>query len=402
MTVYDIVDRLIKKSSYNDPITAERICSFFPDSDRNAVIGLLEENVGKPLVLGASIRQKGAGYYAELPFSETDIVILRSAILSLPYCERRQTAAITEHLNDFLPEYMREYSDNFQTGSEPYSGTFYDNLFSIIKALYPVPGENGTSTAKKVSFEYYEYNEYAELVAYRKKEKIHQGKNPLKIICMNNFFYLVTYYWNDETNKIGFINYRIDRMKNVVCTDDDVDSFADYLRKERQELLRLKERIDKERNDAHNADRIYFEPKSDPIYLDVSQRIDDRGFNVGEYIQRSKWMFTDRKYDSAVIRVKKIFMNTIVDTFGFNIDVITSDGDTAGNNEAQATLRVYNVSETSLINLALQFPGLAEVISAEINDPRHDNDHKPIRTLISEKISRLSEIYSKDYDNDQQ
>lgn len=144
-----------------------------------------------------------------------------------------------------------------------YNGTFYENMTQILKALYPVSGE-----VRKISFEYCEYNEKLELEprVSRMDGSVIRMAYPLKVVCVNNFFYLVTFYLKGD--EVGFINYRIDRMKNVKCTDISAQRFEEHLSEQRKYILELKRSIDKGRHVAKAENRIYQEPIDDITALD--------------------------------------------------------------------------------------------------------------------------------------
>ena len=383
ITIYDIINYLIENSSYDMPVKTEVIYDHFvrkaglsETEVKTAFSDIISEYLNCPLVLGIAVREKVNGYYVDLPFSETDIAVLRSMLLSLPYCERWQTSELMKRLNGFLPHYMRDETDVIHTNSEKYNGTFYENMTEILKALYPVPdNKNEEYCIYKIDFEYCEYNDSLQLEARASHTdgSIIRTANPLKIICMNNFFYLVAFYYNGS--EVKFINYRIDRMKNVKCTDIPAEKFEDYISEKRKYILDLKRNIDKGKKTAVEENRIYHEPNDDIAVLDEARRIDNNGFNIGEYLHRSKIMYTDKMIDRVSAKVDRKSLNGIIDIFGFDIDVYPYD-------EKYLTVYIHNVTETTVIKWALQF-----YESAQVTAPAE------LCTKIASVIASLAEKY---------
>ena len=379
VTIFELADILIENASYDCPMDIGSISEHIAhryninESDVKAQTErILSEYLDVPLVLGIALRQRCDGYYVDLPFSETDIVILRSMLLSVPYCERWQINELYRRLDNFLPFYMRDESSGVLTGAEKYSGSFYENMTAIIQALYPVHGD-----IRKIRFEYCEYNESLEL---EPRISAFDGNSirtvdPIKIVCVNNFFYLVAFYCAGD--EIRFINYRIDRMKNVVCTDVPAERFEAHMSEKRKYILDLKRNMEHGMRVAKQEHRIYHEPNDDISALDEARRIDNNGFNLGEYIYRSKIMYTDKMVDRVRVRLDKRSLNGVVDLYGFDIDVRPFD-------EKTLLVDIHNVTEITIIKWAMQFGEAVEVL-----------EPLELRTTILEKLSQLTEKYRK-------
>ncbi len=390
-----IIDALIRYASYDAPVTAEKLCGYCGYTDPDTVSLALEFYTDRQLPLGAAIHKKDGGYYADLLFSDTDTVILRTALMGMPYCEPLQAAEMSRRLNDLLPEHLRESYDELRTGTQLYSGTFHANITELINALYPAPEADGSVIYRKVRFRNCSYDEHGLLIPKLSRDGTGEQiycENPLKLICKNDFFYLITYS-RGYNGSIFYRSYRVDRIKDVECTDEPADDYEKLLPEERRELLRLKRVIDRDRAAAHKEGRIYLEPKEDPARLDAASHLDSRGFDVNEFMHHNSVMFVDTVYSSAVIKVVRSFLNTITDSFGYGFDVVREDDDEF------ITIRVHSVAESALKHIALEFVDKVEVLSAR-KDEDNDDDDKAIRAIISNDIRLLAEKYCEDHEDE--
>ena len=373
----ELVNILVENASYDCPASADKIAGLLtgggdaPDAGaKERAESLLEKYLDKPLILGIALRKKDGGYYAELPFAETDIVMLRSMLLNMPYCERWQLSQIYGRLEEFLPSYMRDGDSLIHTSSEKYRGTFYDNISGIVKALYPADG-----VIRKLCFDYCEYGPSLELVPRisKKSGTSKRTVDPIKVVCANSFFYLVTFVAEEE--KIQFINYRIDRMKNVECTDTPAELFEEHISEKRRYILDLKRSIEEGRRAAKRRGIIYSEPNYDISDLDDTRRIDGNGFNLSEYIFRSKIMYTDTMVDRVRVKLDRNSLGGVIDLFGFDIDVYPLDDKTV-------MVDIHNVTEMTVIKWALQFSEQVEIM-----------EPAPLRSALAEKAAQLTEKY---------
>ena len=174
---------------------------------------------------------------------------------------------------------------------------------------------------------------------------------------------------------ISFINYRIDRMKNVECADTPAEPFEEHISEQRRYILELKRSIENGRREAKLRGIIYHEPNCDISDLDDTRRIDSNGFNLGEYIFRSRIMYTDKMADRVRIKLDRNALGGVIDLFGFDIDVSPLY-------DKSLTADIQNVTETTVIKWALQYSE-----SVEIMEPAS------LRSALAEKIARLTEKY---------
>ena len=378
-----IVEMLIITATYDSPVSPEMLCKAFTGAKEKDIRYALEAYTDRILPLNVTIRKKDGGYYAELPFSETDIIILRAALHGNPYCEKAQADKLSERLSMLLPWYMRETNDNNGISTERYPGTFYDNITALIKALYPLPDENGETNYKKVTFRTCDHGPDGTMIPRTDQNGcIREYKvNPLKIFCKNNSFYLLTYSVRDHA-PIKYITFRIDRITDVKCTDEDAEPYESGLSAEQTEMLKLKDKLFRSRFLSKYTGNIYPEPEHDPAQLNAVECMDSRGFSLRDYFYKNSVMFVDRIIPSARIKVKRTFMNTMIDTFGYDYDLICSD-------DTFCTIQVHNVAQNALVKLAVEFEDMAEI-----------TDNIEIREEIRQKLMRLTEKYKEDSDNE--
>ena len=377
-----LVEMLTVTATYDSPISPGKLCEAFPDTEERYVRFALEAYTNRRLPFNVTIRKKDGGYYAELPFNETDIIIMRTALQGNPYCEKARADELSERLSEFLPWYMRETKDNNGICTERYPGTFYDNVTELIKALYPVPDENSRIAYKKVTFHTCDHDPDGTMTPRTDQSgSTREYKvNPLKLFCKNNFFYLLTYSVKDCA-PAKYITFRVDRLKNVKCTDEDADPYDMSLSIQQSDMLELKEKLFLSRFLSEYTGKIYPEPEHDPAQLNAVEHMDSRGFSLRDYFYKNSIMFVDNNIPSACINVKRNFMNTIIDTFGYDYELIDSD-------DESCTIMVHNVAQDSLIKLAIDFDNKVLI-----------TDENIIRE-IRIRLRRLAEKYKEESNNE--
>ena len=336
ITVDDVAEYLIKNSSKNHKVSRreitmemarlrkQRLNPSTPNSQnynttvvdqatRKKVNEILDDFTFVPLLAGITIVFDYNGniadadyddkiYYAESLLDETQVNILQDAIAVYPYIERNETQKIIDALNRITPKF-NEYNYNPNVPFvRKYRGTCYKNLVEITKAFskYKYDSESERFTpedGKKTIREYensfqkvvmkirFKYNSYDEnkTLQLRKPPRPIDGENdaflrevnPARLMWVNGYYYLVTYSYNKENNKPYFINYRVDRMSDVVCTDTPAEKL----------------------------------PAS---------------FNEEEYRYKNPVMYStddDDRKKKVVIKCKTSLMNNVIDTFGMDVYV---------------------------------------------------------------------------------
>ncbi len=175
-------------------------------------------------------------FYVDRPFDEASINLLRDALEVFPYAETYVTYDIISNLNRLTPKYNRREFNPEIVSAIKYKGSYFQNLEEITKAFSSV--NKSDMYVNKIRFTYCMYDENKKLI---EKPSPHNGKverivNPVKIMWANGYYYLVTVIVNEKQSdnlhrsemEYRYINYRIDRMKNVKCLDEKAKIPADF------------------------------------------------------------------------------------------------------------------------------------------------------------------------------
>lgn len=264
-------------------------------------------------------------YYTSHILDDMEVNLLRDAVSIYSYAEVKQTAQIIDKLNSITPVYNREDYDPELVSAIKYPGTYFNNLHEITKAFSRIKAsENPTALTKeqrtmkreeydkvqskkisKIRFVYCEYDENKELkVRVKRNGETERIVNPVKLMWTNGYYYLVTL---DERSG-NYINYRVDRMKEVKCLNEDA--------------------------------------------------ITDESFSADKYKYSNPVMYF-RKHDhnSIVIKCKKSVINNAIDTFGFDIKITPSE------KSGEVIIELFNVSTIGVKMWALEYGYGAEIIS---------------------------------------
>jgi|GEM_PF-3267631 len=347
------------------------------ESVRTQVKRLIKGNLGKALISGISIQAANRAqdtkgqlrsdiemYYVKMPLTDTQIIMLRDAISVFPYAEPNITEQIVDSLNGLTPEYNRiEYSAEI-VNADKYRGSYYENLNEIRKAFSTITddekpfvptekdkkftvkkyAEKRKKPIKKLRFVYCEYDENKQLVVRKKNGKSERIVNPMKIMWVNGYYYLVTAYYDEEKSSLRYINYRIDRMKNVQCLNENADDLEQHLPRPTQAALRHKRSSNKKPTDRQVSA--------------LSRKIDDNGFSIGEYRYSNPIMYTGNELDEVILRCSKSLMNNVIDTFGFDI-YSRLDPDDSG----KVLIKLHKVAPAGVKLFALEYGESCEVLS---------------------------------------
>lgn len=234
----DIVDNWSDSTTYNVYRTLDNMVS---RSQQDLYYGLKihMERVPAGMEDSRDLRK----YYAEGPLSDSQIRILRDAISVYSFADPKETQDIIYGLNQLTPEYNQEQYDPKRVSAIKYHGSYYQNIAEICKALSTkkyIPDvsrsdknkigsdHDDDSLYKKVNtiqFKYCQYNSKKELVVKRPPHPLYPDDpelrevNPVRLMWTNGYYYLVTCL-PSKKHGILYANYRVDRMKNVKCTDN--------------------------------------------------------------------------------------------------------------------------------------------------------------------------------------
>lgn len=341
LTVYD--PNIEKKKTYQSRVT--RFIDDFKSMDEPCFMGfmLYDANDGEPFK--CSQRR----YYAEGYLTEEQVAVLRDAIYVYPYAEPVATKSIVDALNHLTNNYNQMEYDPKLVSANKYPGTYYKNLLEIYKAFsaieYDEDNERDVITAEesdmlqsdyirsfkkqisRISFEYYEYafDEQTRKIVMSPKVMKNGSTlrtvNPLKLLWSNGYYYLVTYF-KGKDGEYKYLNYRVDRMKNVKCTSEPVEM------------------------------------------LENSRYLSDGEFSAAKYKGKNPVMYsTEEGRTDITIRCKKSVLNNVLDTFGFDIK-IKPEPDTD-----ELLVELSATAPEGAIMWALEYWHSAEIISpAEVRE----------------------------------
>lgn len=309
----------------------------YSETIKKQVLRLLEKYLDINTLFGVCIRASNTAidsadqvYYAETLFDNTQINILRDSLAVYPYAEPDETDNIISRLNELTDVYNREDYNPELVSAMKYPGTYYDNLHEITKAFakFKAMPKNARLTKEqqamrhseyeriyskgtnKIQFKYcaYDENKQLKIRTSRRTGEI-RVVNPVKLMWVNGFYYLVTYSLDKDLEPV-YINYRVDRMIDVKCLDEEA-------------ML----------------------PKD---------------FSADEYKYENPVMYSRQdKCEKIVIRCKKKVINNAIDTFGFGIEIERTEFDD------EVIIRLSDISPDGVKMWALEYGYAAEVISPE-------------------------------------
>lgn len=155
--------------------------------------------------------ENGVGYYLrQRLFEPGEIRLLMDAVYSFPFVPPKHTEDLVEKLQYHLSIYERKRFRHL-TLSKPYIKTSNRQVFWSIEQL-----DEAISKKVKVKFTYLCYNLDKQLVPRRHET---YTVNPYGTVFTNENYYLVCIKENKE--KVSL--YRIDRMRDIVITDYELD-----------------------------------------------------------------------------------------------------------------------------------------------------------------------------------
>lgn len=308
-------------------------------------------------------------YYISTPLSDNQVILLRDAISVFPYAEKNKTAEIINSLNLLTPVYNREKYHPEIVNADKYKGSYYENLEEIRKAFAGVTGENSDGDIKKLQFVYCKYNEKKELVPSLRDGKETREVNPVKVLWANGYYYLVALTFDND--KARFINFRIDRMKNVKCLDENAVPIKDYLPRESKNALETKQNLKR-------LKKLGKEPRVPQNLVEASKRMDDRGFSVAKYKSSHPIMYSENELPIIRIKCNIMRMNNAIDTFGFDFSVAPTE------NPDEVIITLHNTDAQGVKMWALEYGDTCEII-----------EPASLRDDIRNSLSAMLEMYNK-------
>lgn len=354
-------ERKIYQPNTYDESVEDKVNSFLESFAGEYIFDFLGLREADESFSGPAISQKK--YYVDGPMSEQAICILRDAVSVYPYAEPEITKSIIAELNALASKYNTDNYYKPEIEAEKYPGTYYKNLTEVYKALSTSEPEPAGSRVLKSDYGK-KFSKYEKELLYSKEKSklrleycsyqydnktnkmiltprvMKNGQtfreiNPLMLLWSNGYYYLVAYYY-DKTGKCRYQNLRVDRMRNVSCTNKSVDKYTDT------------QYNDKEGRDGR--------------------------FSPRKYISRNPVMYFDSQQLPEVrIRCSNTHINNAIDTFGFDLNVESCDED-------DVIFSIRNVSSTGVIMWALEYSNYCEILSPQsLRDEMHTYAEKLLK-----------------------
>ncbi len=195
LTMPQIIERLQEKE-----IAAERK-ALYDDLDVLSDFGL-------DIVVRRGPRTEYA--VGERHFEMPELLLLIDAVQSSRFLTKQKSDALIEKLKKLASKHQADFLDksmHVEGRIKTQNESIYYNVDTIQEAV---------QQRKKITFRYFEYGLDKKEVLRR--EGRHYFESPIDLIYKDEFYYLITY--NDKHD--DFVRYRVDRMIDIVKTDEPV------------------------------------------------------------------------------------------------------------------------------------------------------------------------------------
>ena len=238
--------------------------------DRRTVYSYIKDMKAVGLDISSYNEETGGYHFINHKLEEYEIRILVDAISSSKFVTKKKTIELVDKLSKLNSIYIKKDLTS-QVFVDDRSKSKNEEIFINIDKI-----NTAIRNKKQISFNYYDYNSFMELVPRLNKEnkmKIYTV-TPIATILKNENYYLTL----ADKRHNDLSNYRIDRMKNIKVLDNDARS----------------------------------------LYS-----IDDcrEGFNPAIYSKKSFKMFPGKE-SIVEIQFNNNLLNFMIDEFGEDIDIV--------------------------------------------------------------------------------
>ncbi len=211
--ILKVFDILKKYSDCDHHLNAAQIAEYILDENVNVERRAIYKDISALIECGYDVNKssnlRSGYYYGEREFQLPEIRLLIDAIEGAPFITRKKTEQLKFKLLSFLSIYQSEnLNDNIYRG-ERHKFTneeIYYNIDTINEAI---------KANKKITFTYYHK------LVKNGKLSVNDGRkftvSPYGLFWLEDRYYLAANY--DKYDNIA--NYRIDRMKKVVITEQN-------------------------------------------------------------------------------------------------------------------------------------------------------------------------------------
>lgn len=149
-------------------------------------------------------------FLAQRPFSRSELLLLIDAVQGSKFITARQSASLVRSVKSLgSKQQVKGLEKRVHVGGRVKSQN--DSVFRNVDAI-----QEAIAAKRKISFTYVSYDCSARM-------KLRHGgqtyvQTPVQLMYSDGFYYLVCY--SDKYS--DFANYRVDRMRNIVMTDERV------------------------------------------------------------------------------------------------------------------------------------------------------------------------------------
>ena len=312
-----------RETDEDHPLSSGELCALLErhgySADRKSIyrdIGALNEE-GFEII---STKLPRSGFFlVKRDFELAEIRLLMDAVLSAPFITPKKTDELTQKLCGQLSRYQAQ---------EVLSQVYVDqrNKFDNEEIYYNIDAINkAIASEKKVRFLY--HHKVISGISAQNDEGREFLISPYALIWSNDKYYLAGNY--EKYDSVG--NYRLDRMKKVHITDEDIRPFCEV-----------------------------------SAYKDH--------FDAADYLRKTFNMYSG-EVQYVELLCKNSMLEVILDKLGDGLDFLSND-------QTRFTVRARVYVSEGLIEWLLQYSDRVEVLSPE-----------SLREKMLQKIRALNEMY---------
>ena len=206
-----VMDYLQRHSHKDHPVKTSEIIRMLKENgisaDRKSIYSDIEALIGYGLDI-VSIKGRDGGYYIASPkdFEFSELKLLVDAVLSSKYLTEKKSRQLVKKLCDLC---ATDKDAELMSRNVMVSGRIKSMNESIYYNIDCI--QDAIQRNRQITFRYFDWNIRAER-QYREKEYL---ASPYGLCQDNENCYLLAY-----STRHGITSYRVDRMDDIVCTDE--------------------------------------------------------------------------------------------------------------------------------------------------------------------------------------
>lgn len=230
-----LIDIFNKKTDDDHPLTAVQLCEKLKEdgiiAERKSIYSDIEVLINYGIDINKAQNHKRGFYLATRNFELPEIRLLIDAVLSAPFITEKKTNELIQKLKSLLSDYQAEQISK-QISNKSRVKCQNEEIYYNIDAIY-----RAIKSQKKVQFTYYHRRIINEEVSFDRGRKI--TVSPYDLLWANDKYYLIA---NNEQS-MGISNYRLDRMKGIKVSKEDLILYDKVINDEKEfDILNYKKR----------------------------------------------------------------------------------------------------------------------------------------------------------------